>query len=81
MGFKYQHLAVASVKCWELLVSSGAKVHGKAVLTGVDAMEQCVSVGGVEYWMKLKLPITQAAKLYQVHTIIIFAWKFMVCVY
>lgn len=71
MGLKYYPLAVASVKCWELLASAGGKVHGQAVLTGVESMQQCVSVGGLEYWMKLKLPITQTAKLYQVWNIII----------
>lgn len=66
MGYKYQVVAVASVKCWELVTSAGGKVHGKAVLVGAEAIKDCVSVGGVEYWMCLKLPITQAAKLHQV---------------
>lgn len=68
LGCKYQVLAVASVKCWELVssCSGGGKVHGKAVLVGVEGMSECVSVGSMEYWMRLKLPITQAAKLHQV---------------
>jgi len=32
----------------------------------VDTMQQCVNVGNMEYWVKLKQPITQAARLYQV---------------
>ena len=68
LGHRYQPLAVSNVKCWEVVSggSGGCKVHGKALLIGVGAMEGCVSAGSVEYWMKLKLPITQAAKLYQV---------------
>ena len=54
------------MKCLELISSSGGKVHGKAVMTGVESMQECVSVGGVEYWMTMKLPITQTAKHYQV---------------
>ena len=65
-GFKYHLLSVASVKCWEVVASSGGKVHGKTLLTGVDTMQDCVNVGSVDYWMRLKLPVTQAAKLYQV---------------
>lgn len=65
-GFKYHPLSVASVKCWEVVTSSGGKVHGKALLTGVSSMQDCVSVGSVDYWMRLKLPIAQAVKLYQV---------------
>ena len=35
---------------------------------GVEpCMAQCVDVGSVEYWMKLKTPITHSAKLYQVY--------------
>ena len=66
LGLKYQKLAVTSVKSKELITSSGGKVHGKALLTGVDSLQECVSVGTVEYWMRLKLPITQAVRLYQV---------------
>ncbi len=66
MGFKYQTLAVASVKCWEAVTTSGVKVHGKAALTGVGSMEECVGVGSMEYWMRLKQPIAQTTKLYQV---------------
>lgn len=69
MGYKYQLVAVTSVKCWELVTSAGGKVHGKAVLVGAESIKDCVSVGGVEYWMRLKLPITQAAKLHQVSRI------------
>jgi hypothetical protein len=69
-GFKYQLLSVASVKCWEVVASSGGKVHGKALLTGTDTMQECVSVGSVEYWMRLRLPIKQAAKLYQVSVLV-----------
>ena len=57
---------MTSVKSNELITSSGGKVHGKALLTGVDSLQECVSVGTVEYWMRLKLPITQAVRLYQV---------------
>lgn len=67
MGLKYQKLAVSSVRLKELITSSGCKVHGKAMLTGVDNMQECVNVGIVEYWMRLKLPISQAVRLYQVH--------------
>lgn len=66
MGYKYQVVAVASVNCRELITSAGGKVHGRAILTGVETMKGCVSAGSLEYWMRLKLPITQAAKLYQV---------------
>ena len=66
MGHKYRVLAVASVKCFELVTSAGGKVHGKTLLTGVEAMRDCVSVGSMEYWMRLKLPITQTAKYHQV---------------
>ena len=66
LGLKYQKIAVTSVKSKELITSSGGKVHGKALLTGVDSLQECVSVGTVEYWMRLKLPITQAVRLYQV---------------
>ena len=66
LGFKYQTLAVASIKCKELITGSGGKVHGKAALTGVDSCQECVSVGSLEYWMRLKLPVTQAIRLYQV---------------
>lgn len=66
LGLKYQKLAVTNVRSKELITSSGGKVHGKAMLIGVDAMQECVNVGTVEYWMKLKQPITQAIRLYQV---------------
>lgn len=69
LGFRYQSLGVCQVKCWELMGGSGGKFHGRASLTGVEPMmSQCVNVGSLEYWMKLKLPITHSAKLYQVHT-------------
>lgn len=66
LGLKYQKLAVSSVRSRELITSAGGKVHGKVMLTGVDNMQECVNVGTVEYWMRLKLPITQAIRLYQV---------------
>ena len=67
LGLKYQKLAVSSVR---LKDNSGGKVHGKAVLSGVESIGECVSVGMLDYWIKLKLPITQAIRLYQVSTTI-----------
>ena len=66
LGYKYQTLAVGAVKCRELIASSGSKVCGKVSLTGVEGLQECVSVGSLEYWMRLKLPVTQAIQLYQV---------------
>lgn len=33
---------------------------------GVETLQECVSVGSLEYWMRLKLPVTQSIRLYQV---------------
>ena len=66
LGLKYLRLAVASVKLVDLITSGGGRIHGKVPLTGVDNMEPCVNVGNLEYWMKLKQPVTQAIRLYQV---------------
>ena len=68
MGYKYQLVALTSVKCRELVTSAGGKVHGRALLVGAETTKDCVGVGGVEYWMRLKLPITHTAKLHQVST-------------
>ena len=68
MGYKYQLVGVACVRCRELVTSAGGKVHGKAVLVGAEVTRDCVGVGGVEYWMRLKLPIAQTAKLHQVRS-------------
>ena len=66
LGLKYQKLAVSSIRLKDIITSSGGKVHGKAVLSGVESMGECVSVGTLDYWIRLKLPITQAIRLYQV---------------
>ena len=66
LGLKYQKLAVSSVRLKDIITNSGGKVHGKAILSGVESMGECVSVGTLDYWIRLKLPITQAIRLYQV---------------
>ena len=66
LGLKYQRLAVSSVRLKDIIANSGGKVHGKAVLSGVESIGECVSAGTLDYWIKLKLPITQAIRLYQV---------------
>ena len=71
LGLKYQRLAVSSVRLKNIITNSGGKVHGKAVLSGVDSIGECISVGTLDYWIKLKLPITQAIRLYQVSTTIL----------
>ena len=37
-----------------------------AMFPGVNSMQPCINIGYLEYWMKLKLPVTQAIRLYQV---------------
>ena len=71
LGLKYQRLAVSSVRLKDIIANSGGKVHGKAVLSGVESIGECVSVGTLDYWIKLKLPITQAIRLYQVSAAIV----------
>ena len=66
LGLKYQKLAISSVRLKDIITNSGGKVHGKAMLSGVESMGECVSVGTLDYWIRLKLPITQAIRLYQV---------------
>ena len=71
LGLKYQRLAISSVRLKDIIANSGGKVHGKAVLSGVESIGECVSVGTLDYWIKLKLPITQAIRLYQVSATIV----------
>ena len=67
MGLKYQPLGFCQVKSHNLIGASGGKFCGRGHLTGMEPlMSQCVDVGSVKYWMKLKIPITHSAKLYQV---------------
>jgi hypothetical protein len=77
LGLKYQRLAVSSVRLKDIITNSGGKVHGKAVLSGVESIGECVSVGTLDYWIKLKLPITQAIRLYQVSATICMCDKHM----
>lgn len=66
LGLKYQRLAVSSVRLKDIITSSEGKVHGKVMLSGVKGLGECVGVGTLDFWMRLKLPITQAIRLYQV---------------
>ena len=69
LGLRYRTLGVCQVKCRELMKSSGGKVDGRVQLQGVEpSMMQCEDVGLVEYWMRLKVPVTHSAKPYQVFT-------------
>lgn len=70
LGLKYQPLGFCQVKCRDLIGASGGKFHGRGQLIGMEPLlSKCVDVGSVEFWMKLKIPITHSAKLYQVRVI------------
>ncbi len=59
-------MGVANIQFQELVASSGVKVHGRVSFSGVGGLRECACVGSVDYWLKLKYPITQAIRKYQV---------------
>jgi len=71
LGLKYQPLGFCQIRCHDLIGASGGKFQGRGQLGGMEPLlSSCVDVGSVEYWMKLKLPITHSAKWYQVGSVV-----------
>jgi len=65
IGTEYKTLAKGRVKFNELLDRSHGRLHGKIQLLCEDSDEEIVTV---EYWMRLRVPMEQALRLYKERT-------------
>lgn len=62
-GTEYQTIARATIKFNELMDKSHGRLHGKVVL-----FENDKEIVSVEYWLRLRVPMEQALRLYKERT-------------
>ncbi|KAK2146667.1 hypothetical protein LSH36_590g01020 [Paralvinella palmiformis] len=64
-GTDYSTVAACQLKIREILDKSHGRLHGSVMLTGVTGDGKGINFGIVEYWVRLKVPMEQALRLYK----------------
>ncbi len=65
IGTDYRTLAAAQLQMREILDRSHGRLHRMVELTGVDPEGSVANYGTLEYWIRLRVPMEQAMRLYK----------------
>lgn len=74
-GTDYRTVAACQLKMREILDRSHGRYHGSVMLTGVNYEGTGMNFGTLEYWVRLRVPMEQALRLYKVGTAYNFIYK------
>ena len=66
-GQDYSTLAACQLTFKDIFDKTHGRIHGTAVLTGVSGSGSGAGFGSVEYWIRLRVPIDHALRLYKVN--------------
>ncbi|XP_052817311.1 protein fantom-like isoform X2 [Mya arenaria] len=67
-GQDYTTIAACQITFRELFDKTHGRIHGTATLTGVMASGTGIGFGTIEYWVRLRVPMDQALRLYKERT-------------
>ncbi|XP_021379187.1 protein fantom-like isoform X2 [Mizuhopecten yessoensis] len=68
-GQDYRTIAACQLVFKEIFNKTHGRIHGTATLTGVDSSGGAgIGFGSVEYWIRLRVPMDQALRLYKERT-------------
>ncbi|XP_076449555.1 protein fantom-like isoform X2 [Babylonia areolata] len=67
-GQEFHTVAACQLVFRDLFDKPSGRIHGVAALTGVGDGETGVGYGTVEYWIRLRVPMDQALRLYKERT-------------
>lgn len=67
-GQEYRTVAACQLVFRDLFDKPHGRIHGQATLTGITDKETGVGYGTVEYWVRLRVPMEQALRLYKERT-------------
>ncbi|XP_069113817.1 protein fantom-like isoform X2 [Argopecten irradians] len=68
-GQDYRTIAACQLVFKEIFNKTHGRIHGTATLTGVDSSGGTgIGFGSVEYWIRLRVPMDQALRLYKERT-------------
>ncbi|KAK7114118.1 protein fantom-like isoform X1 [Littorina saxatilis] len=67
-GQDFRTVAACQMVFRDIFDKPSGRIHGLATLTGVDDKETGVGYGTVEYWIRLRVPMDQALRLYKERT-------------
>nr|KAG5707913.1 hypothetical protein BaRGS_031644 [Batillaria attramentaria] len=67
-GQEYRTVAACQLVFREIFDKPHGRIHGVATLTGVTDKDTGVGYGTVEYWVRLRVPMEQALRLYKERT-------------
>ncbi|PVD20902.1 hypothetical protein C0Q70_19065 [Pomacea canaliculata] len=67
-GQDYRTVAACQLVFKDIFDKPQGRIHGMAVLTGVADGETGVGYGTIEYWVRLRVPMDQALRLYKERT-------------
>ena len=65
-GTDYRTVAAGHLRMRDILEKSQGRLHGSVPLTGVGDSDTGIPYGTVEYWVRLRVPMEQALRLYKV---------------
>eukprot|EP00118_Oscarella_pearsei_P005331 m.24411 g.24411 ORF g.24411 m.24411 type:complete len:226 (+) comp28618_c0_seq5:1925-2602(+) len=65
LGTEYETLAAGQIRFQGLLDCGGGRLHGRVSLTGVSSRLEGCNFGLVDYWIRLRVPMDQALRLFQ----------------
>lgn len=65
-GQDYSTVAACQLTFRELFDKAHGRIHGVATLTGVTGSGTGIGFGSLEYWVRLRVPMDQALRLYKV---------------
>ncbi|XP_077993112.1 protein fantom-like [Glandiceps talaboti] len=65
LGTEYKTVAACQLKFRDLLEKPHGRLHGTGQLTGVDGRHIGTNFGIVEYWVRLRVPMDQALRLFR----------------
>ncbi|XP_077868086.1 protein fantom-like [Saccoglossus kowalevskii] len=65
LGTEYHTVAACQLKFRDLLEKPQGRLHGTAQLTGMDRNHVGTNYGVIEYWVRLRVPMDQALRLFR----------------
>ncbi|BFZ12751.1 hypothetical protein BsWGS_15789 [Bradybaena similaris] len=68
LGQDYKTFAACQLVFREIFDKSHGRIHGTASLTGVADGETGIGYGTIDYWVRLRVPMEQALRLYKERT-------------
>ena len=65
-GQDFSTIAACQLTFKEIFDKAHGRIHGTASLTGVHSSGSGIGFGSLEYWVRLRVPMDQALRLYKV---------------